>query len=144
MGGAVMPNALFDPSVLTAVGIAFWSFVAIVVVAGILYAYARDREIQKTIRFAIEKGAQIDAALVDKIMAGKGKSGKPEDYYLGGILCIATGLGLPILVYFLGRIEQEAFFPLTGVGILVLLIGLSLIICGNRASLFYKGAAVGD
>ena len=119
----------FDPSVIIAINIVFWSFVAIVVVAGILYAYVRDREMQKTIRFAIEKGTQIDAALMDKLLAGK--SGKPEDYYLGGIICVGTGLGLPILGYFIGRIEQEAFFPITGAGIFVGLIGISLILCGK-------------
>ncbi|MFC1884534.1 hypothetical protein ACFL2O_07175 [Thermodesulfobacteriota bacterium] len=62
-----MPYALFHPSVLIAIGIAFWSFVAIVVVAGIIYANARSRDMNKTIRFAIEKGVQIDPALVDKL-----------------------------------------------------------------------------
>jgi hypothetical protein len=110
------------------VGAAFWLFVASVVVAGIWYAYARNRETQKTIRLAIEKGMQPDAAFIDKLVLRE--SGNPEDYYIGGIICIACGLGLPILGYFIGRIAAEAFFPIAGAGILVGLIGISLILCG--------------
>jgi len=111
------------------IGAAFWIFIASVVVAGIWYAYARNRETQKTIRLAIEKGIQLDAALIDKLVIRE--SGNPEDYYIGGFICIACGIGLPILGYFIGRIAPEAFFPLAGAGVLVGLIGISLILCGK-------------
>ena len=110
------------------IGAAFWIFIASVVVAGIWYAYARNRETQKTIRLAIEKGIQLDAALIDKLVIRQ--SGNPEDYYIGGFICIACGIGLPILGYFIGRIAPEAFFPIAGAGVLVGLIGISLILCG--------------
>ena len=111
----------------TLIGVAFWIFLAVVVVAGIWYAFARNRETQKTIRLAIEKGMQLDPALIDKLVTRK--SGKPEDYYIGGFTTIAVGIGLLILGYFVGRIEPAAFFPLVGVGMLVGLIGISLIAC---------------
>jgi hypothetical protein len=127
-GGAVMPGLLSDPSLIALVGVAFWIFVAVVSVAGIWFANARNREMQKTIRFAIEKGMQLDVAVVDKLATGK--TGQPEDYYIGGIICVAVGIGLPILGYFIGRIEPEAFFPIAGAGVLAGLIGISLIACG--------------
>jgi hypothetical protein len=127
-----MSNALFDPSRFAygpaLIGVAFWIFVAIVVLASIWYAFARNRETQKTIRLAIEKGMQLDPALIDKLIIRK--SGKPEDYYVGGFICLAVGIGLPILGFFIGRIESEAFFPIVGAGILVGLIGISLVMCG--------------
>ena len=110
-------------------GAAFWLFIAVVVVAGILYSYARNRETQKTIRMAIEKGMELDAEMIDKLV--KRESGNPEDYYIGGIICIACGIGLPISGYFVGRIEAKAFYPIVGAGVLVGLIGISLIICGK-------------
>ena len=119
-GGAVMSNTL--------IGVAFWIFVALVVGASIWYAFARHRETQKTIRLAIEKGMKLDPALIDKLVTRK--SGKPEDYYIGGFVCFAVGIGLPILGYFIGRTEPVAFFPLAGSGILVGLIGISLIVAG--------------
>jgi hypothetical protein len=82
--------------------VTFLVFVAIVVLAGVWLAYARNRETQKTIRLAIEKGMQLDAALIDSLVPRR--SGKPEDYWIGGVISIAVGIGLPILGYFLGRI----------------------------------------
>ena len=128
-----MLNALFgDPSRFSygpvILGVAFWVFVAIVVLAVVWLAHARNRETQKTIRLAIEKGMQLDAALIDTLV--RPKSGKPEDYWIGGVICIAVGIGLPILGYFVGRIEPIAFFPIVGAGILVGLIGISLVVCG--------------
>ena len=141
-----MSNALFDPSRfsygLALIGVAFWIFLAIVVLAAIWLAFARNRETQKTIRLAIEKGMQLDAALIDKLVTRK--SGKPEDYYIGGFVCLAVGIGLPIMGYFVGRSEPEGFFPIAGVGILVGLIGISLVICGMLVSRREKANKTGD
>jgi hypothetical protein len=123
-----MSGQLLDPSMIAITSVAFWIFIAVVVLASIWYAYARNREMQKTIRLAIEKGMQLDAAVINTLTTRE--SGNPGDYYIGGIICIACGLGLPILGYFIGRIAPEAFFPITGAGVLVGLIGLSLIVCG--------------
>jgi hypothetical protein len=124
------------------VGAAFWMFLAIAVVAGIWSAIAQNRETQKTIRLAIEKGVQLDAALVDKLVTGK--TGKPEGYYIGGIISTAVGLGLPILGYFIGRIAPDYFFPIVGSGILVGLIGISLIGCGMLLSRRKKACKNGN
>jgi adenylate cyclase len=58
------------------------------------------------------------------------KSGNGDDYKAGGFVCLACAIGLPILGYFIGRIAPEAFFPLVGAGVLVGLIGISLILWG--------------
>ena len=110
-------------------GISFWLFIAIIVVTGIWSAYARNRETHKTIRLAIEKGMHLDAALIEKLVARE--SGSPEDYYVGGVVCIACAVGLPVLGFFVGRIAPDAFFPIAGAGALVGLIGISLILCGK-------------
>lgn len=119
-----MSHILFN----SLVGVAFWIFVATVVVAGIWLANVQSKEMQKTIRHAIDKDVQIDAALVYKLIPGK--TIKPEGFYIGGIISTAAGLGLPILGYFIGRIAPDYFFPIVGSGILVGLIGISLIGCG--------------
>ena len=114
------------------IGAAFWIFIGSVVVGGMWYAHARERETQKTIRLAIEKDIPLDKVLIDELVVQK--SGNPEDYYIGGIICLAVCLGLPIMGYFIGQIASEAFFPLVGAGILVGLIGISLILCGKLIS----------
>lgn len=127
----------------TLIGVAFWIFVAVVVCAAIWYAFARHQETQKTIRLAIEKGMKLDPALIDKLVTRK--SGKPEDYYyIGGFVCLAVGIGLPILGYFIGRIEPDAFFPLAGSGILVGLIGISLIVAGILVGRREKAGKTGE
>lgn len=133
-----MSSVQFQPLI----GVAFWIFIASVVVAGIWYAHARNRETQKTIRLAIEKGVQLDAALLDKLVIRE--SGNPEDYYIGGLICLACGLGLPVLGYFIGRIEPVAFFPIVGAGFLVGLIGISLILCGKLIDRRIKAAKNGN
>jgi len=111
------------------VGVAFWLFIASIIVAGIWLAHARNKETQKTIRLAIEKGVPLDPAMIDKLVVRQ--SGNPEDYYIGGYICIACAIGLPIFGYFIGRIAPQAFYPIVGAGVLVGLVGISLIICGK-------------
>jgi hypothetical protein len=100
----------------------------IVALAGIWLAFTRNREMKKTIRFAIEKGMPLDAGLIDSLR--KPKPSKPEDYWIGGVISIAVGIGLPILGYFIGKIDPVAFFPVAGAGILMVLIGIGLVLCG--------------
>jgi len=135
-GGAVMTGGY------EIVGAAFWIFIAIVVVAGMGYAYARNRETQKTIRLAIEKGVPIDDVLVKKLFLRE--TGNAVDYYIGGIICLAVSIGLPILGYFIGQIAAEAFFPIAGAGILVGIIGIALILCGMLISRRVKAVENGN
>jgi len=123
-----MPYILFN----SIVGVAFWMFLAIVVAAGIWFAKVQNQEMQKTIRFAIEKGVQLDAALIDKLVPTKTMN--PEGFYIGGVISTAGGLGLSIFGYFIGRLAPDYLFPIVGSGILVGLLGISLIICGMLVS----------
>lgn len=116
---------LADPNKLLYLGIAFWVFVAIVVVAAIWYYKARNRERQKTTRLAIEKGMQLDPALIESLT--QGEPAKPEDYSIGGYVSVGAGIGLIIFAFFIGHTTPEALYPLIGAGILVILVGISLL-----------------
>ena len=89
-----MPE-IFSPLV----GVAFWIFVAAVVVAGIWYAAARDKEKQKTIRLAIEKGVPLDAAAIESL--DRTKRIRAEDFFIGGWLTIVGGIALIVFGLFL-------------------------------------------
>jgi hypothetical protein len=110
--------------------VAFWAFVAVAVVAPIWREVAVRRETEVTVRLAIEKGQALDPALLDRLFRPR-KSG-PERLLVAGGVTLAAGVGLPILGYFLrlsGEAEAAAaFYPLIGVGILILLIGIALLI----------------
>jgi len=86
-------------------------------------------------------------SLVDKGSQDKGykrKSEEIEGYYIGGFVCIACAVGLPILGFFLRRINPKAFFPIAGVGILVGMIGVSLILFGKFLDRRARSTMSGD
>ncbi|HWG30162.1 MAG TPA: hypothetical protein VN676_06410 [Steroidobacteraceae bacterium] len=56
--------------VIGAIAVAtFWLFITIVSVAAIMYDYRKKRLVVDTVRHAIEHGAQIDPALLDRLLS---------------------------------------------------------------------------
>jgi hypothetical protein len=109
------------------VPIVFWIFVMVAVLAGVWKDIATRRDTQLTIRLAIEKGQSLDPALVEKLL----RPGNPAaaGALVGGAVLVAVGLGLPSLGAMLslgGR--PGAVYPLTGAGVLVLLVGVALLL----------------
>jgi len=104
--------------------VAFWAFIAVVVIANVWREVAMRRETEMTIRMALEKGQQLDAATVDKLLRSQPKGRGADSLLIGGGVTLATGLGLPIMGYLL----PNAFRPLLGAGILVSFIGASLLV----------------
>ena len=109
---------------------AFWGFVAVITVAGVWREVVMRRESETTIRLAIEKGQQLDPATIDKLLSSSNrKRGGADGLMVAGGVTLATGLGLPIMGYFISRgNHSDAFYPLLGVGCLVFLIGAALLI----------------
>ena len=103
---------------------AFWGFVAVVVVASFWREVTMRREAETTIRLAIEKGQQLDPAIVERLLRPEKRRG-PDGLLVAGGVTVATGLGLPIMGFLM---PGGSFRPLLGVGALVLLIGLALLI----------------
>jgi hypothetical protein len=104
-------------------GAAFWGFVAVAVMANVAREVLMRRESEMTIRLAIEKGQQLDPATIDKLLRHSRKGGA-DSLMVGGGVTLATGLGLPIMGYFI----LEAFRPLLGVGLMISIIGLTLLV----------------
>lgn len=109
----------------------FWGFITIVCVAGMFKEFANKREVQRTLRTAIEKGQPLDAAAVSAIMAGSGA--RPETLAVAGVIVIAAGLGLLMLGYFIGKLAAVAFYPIAGSGALALAVGLGLHLLARAA-----------
>ncbi len=126
------------PEITAAVGAAaFWLFVAVCVAAGAAQSISRNREAQKTIRQAIDKGQTLDPALLEKLMQGSRPAPTgPQTrfgFIAGGIAMLSIGAGLAMLGWFITMGTSEPIYPLFGVGALVGMIGVGLLIVAALA-----------
>ena len=117
---------------------AFWAFVAVCVAAGAAQAIFRNRETQKTIRLAIEKGQTLDPATLERLLQGHvpATPAAPQARFgliTGGIVMLCIGIGLAVMGWFISLDQPEAFHPMLGVGCLVGLIGVALLIASRFA-----------
>ena len=118
--------------------IAFWAFVAVCVAAAAAQAIFRNRETQKTIRLAIEKGQTLDPATLERLLQGAGPATPPAPQarfglITGGIVMLSIGVGLAVMGWFISLDQPGAFHPMLGVGSLVGLIGVALLIASRFA-----------
>jgi len=119
----------------TVLGVAFWAFLAISAVAGIVGDYKRRRLELEPLRAAIERGQQLDPALVERLIARqhpeKDAALEPVYFRIGGIVTVAAGIGVGLLSFFLNPVIPSAFYPLLGIGVVAVCIGASLLICAR-------------
>jgi uncharacterized protein DUF6249 len=127
-----------------AVAIAFWAFVAIAAVAGIVADYKKREAALAPLRLAIERGQQLDAALVERLMTPDRDAGiNPLYLRIGGIITLAAGVGLLILAFFLSQVTHDVLYPILGAGSVVVCVGLGLMISARAAESYRPPAANG-
>jgi hypothetical protein len=115
-----------------AVAIAFWTFVAIATVASIVADYKKRQLTLEPLRQAIEKGQQLDPAVVERLMAPTEDKGiDPTALRVGGIVVIATGVGAIILAIFLAQIAPVALYPIMGGGMVAVCVGIGLVVAAG-------------
>ena len=86
------------------------------------YRFRRRREVQETIRLAIEKGQELPAEFLETISSPKEQPKKDQDLRRG-IVLIAVGVGIAAFGFLVG--EENAMRPLLGIGSIPFLIGLA-------------------
>lgn len=119
--------------------LAFWGFIASMVVAGI-WDGARKREAQhETLRRMIETGKPVDDALMRKLMVGEPKQ-TDRDLAISAIIVFAVAVGLALLAVALRGPGAEAVRPLLGAAGLVACIAIGLLV----ASVYTKRARIQD
>jgi|SRR5579862_8249665 Domain of unknown function (DUF6249) len=115
-----------------AVAIAFWVFVAIATVAGIVGEYKKRQLTLEPLRAAIEKGQQLDPAVVERLMAPPPEAGiKPLTLMVWGVLVSAAGIGVILFAVLLARMAPQALWPIIGAGVIVLCLGVGLLVAGR-------------
>ncbi len=117
----------------------FWLFLAAIIVASIWFDAKKREAQQETLRRIVESGQQIDAAVVDKLLAaGGGQERKDRDLKIGGIITMSVGPGLYLFGYFMSRFEAKMLDLMTGVALLVFLVGAGIFIAGKLYEYWYR------
>jgi hypothetical protein len=115
--------------------LAFWGFIAAVVVGGIWYA-VREKEAQhETLRRMIDSGKDLDEEAVSRVF--KDNSRPDRDLKIGGIIAASAAPGLAVLGWFLSNVSDEAFYALLGVAGLVAFVSIGLLIAAKIAEKSY-------
>jgi hypothetical protein len=106
--------------------LAFWGFVAAVVVAGVWDA-AKKREAQhETLRKMLESSKPVDETLLTRLMVGEPKR-PSRDLAIGAIVVFSVAVGLAVLGLILEGIAEKALLPLLGAAALCACIATGLL-----------------
>jgi hypothetical protein len=100
---------------------AFWGFIATVVVAGIWYDLCQREAQQETICRLFESGRELDGPLIDRLLEQvDDKAGRLDRALkLSGVVLVPAAVGLAILGVVLGLQVPEARLPLLGAACLI-------------------------
>jgi hypothetical protein len=114
------------------VAIAFWIFVTVAAVAGIVSDYKKRQLALEPLRLAIERGQQLDPALVERLMATEREAGvNPLHLRVGGIVTLSGGVGVVILAFLLNQVVPVSFYPVLGGGVVAICVGAGLIVAAR-------------
>jgi Domain of unknown function (DUF6249) len=114
-------------------GLAFWVFMTVAAVAGIIAEYKKRQLELEPLRAAIERGQQLDPAIIERLMQREQREQEVNPLYLrvGGIITIAAGIGLGALAWFVSQVMERSFYPILGAGVLAICVGIGLAIAAR-------------
>jgi len=116
--------------------LAFWGFIAAVVVAGVWYGI-RERQAQhETLRRIIDSGQAVDPALVDQVLGGGRRTDR--GLKIAGLIVIFVAPGLAVLAWFVGQLSEPWLMPLLGAAALVAFVGIGLLVAARFAERSYR------
>lgn len=116
------------------VAVSFLVFLTVCAVAGMVTDYMKRKAALDALRAAIERGQQLDPALVERLMTPEKPSGSgvaPIGLMVAGIVVTAIGVGVFILSFLLSREDPTNLYPIMGGGIVCLCIGAGLFIASR-------------
>jgi len=109
------------------VGVVFWVAIFGIVAVQVWGRRTAERERQQTLRAAIERGQQLDPAMLEKILAGQTQSrGSPYSLLIAGVVVLFAGAGLALLGVVVGADDADAFKGMVGSAGLISMVGLGL------------------
>lgn len=109
-------------------GLVFWLVIALIALSVIWASHLNRREVERTIRLAIERGVPLDA---DTIRRLKSRPERAPIYLLvSGIILFALALGVIVFAFVAEPEDPETFLPLLGIAALIGFPALGLGGCG--------------
>lgn len=111
--------------------LAFWGFIAAVVVAGIWNGQREKQAQYDMLSKLVESGKPVDQAVVDKIL---GRNERPDrGLKIAGLITVFVAPGLAFLGWMLRAEKDNAFIALLGIAGLVAFVGVGLLVAGKFA-----------
>ena len=120
--------------------LAFWGFLAAVVVGGIWYDIRKKESQQETLRRLFESGQPINEKVMDRLLSQSSDKGERLDraFKLTGVILLPAAVGLAVLGMVLGMEYPDTRMPLLGVSGLVACLGLGFLGAASMARRWYE------
>jgi len=120
--------------------LAFWGFIAAVVVAGIWYSIREKDAKHETVRRLVESGQPIDHELMDKLLAlSDGSSTRLDrDFKITALILLPAAAGLALFAYIMGGSYPQSEAPLFGAAALIGCLGVGFLVASKIAERWYK------
>ncbi len=119
------PQPLIDFTIL--IPISFFIMVGAIVVIPAWLKSRERRELQATLRTAIDKGQPLPAEIIDAMTKNVKVAPTSLSDLRTGVIWLAIGLGIAAFGYMVGFEDSDAFQPLVGIGSIPAIIGLAYI-----------------
>jgi hypothetical protein len=116
---------------MAAIFIGMFAFLAVATIAGIIAEYKKRQMELEPLRAAIERGQQLDPAIIERLMARDSHQSQeinPVQLRIGGIISIASGIGVALLSPTVQQALPMWVFPLLGIGALAVCVGIGLLV----------------
>jgi hypothetical protein len=119
---------------------AFWGFIAAIVVAGIWYSIRVKETQHETLRRMIESGQPIDEELATKLLSMSDGESKnlARDLKVSGVIVLPIAIGLAIFGVILSYQEPEALAPMLGASVLIAFVGGGLLMAAKVVNQRYQ------
>ena len=119
--------------------LAFWGFIAAVVVAGIWDGIRKREARHETMRRLLDSGQPLDPALKDRLLALAGGSKRLDrDLKVYGLVTLFAAPGVALLGWFIGLGFPEWRLPLWGAAALIACVAVGLLAAATAAARWAK------
>ena len=108
----------------------FWLFLAAIIVSGIWFDARKRESQQETLRRIVESGQELDVTVIDRMVSGTTSEKSEHELKTTAIIMFFVAIGLAVFGIFLGRLAEQLFDIMLGVGLLVFIIGVGLYVAG--------------